>query len=154
FVPNIGLALIAGQAADRFDRRMIVAAALAVQALCLAAFAGWAAAAAPAAGPVYLLLVVVGAARAFASPALVSLLPRVVGGAVFPGPVAAPPAAFQACRIAGPAVGGVVYALAGGPATFAAAAGLYVLTIVQTRRLVGGRSSAPPVAAHADDKSV
>ena len=63
FLPNIALVLIAGHAADRFDRRKIIGLSLLVQALCLAALAAWSASAPPAVGAVYALLVIVGTAR-------------------------------------------------------------------------------------------
>ena len=54
FLPTIGMVLIAGQAADRFERRKVVGLSLFVQTFCLATFGVWSAVKAPAAGPVYL----------------------------------------------------------------------------------------------------
>jgi len=138
FLPNIGLVLIAGQAADRFDRGRLIRLSFLVEAICLALFSAWSEAAAPAAGPVYLLLLVIGSARAFAAPALSATLPRVAGGEEFPRAVAAVSLASQIATIAGPAIGGLVYA-ACGPGTFAIAAALYLLAMIPLRRLAGGR---------------
>ena len=56
FLPNILMVLIAGHAADRFDRRMIIGLSLLVKTLCLAAFGIWSAVGTPSPAPVYLLL--------------------------------------------------------------------------------------------------
>src|SRR5437899_12894642 len=41
FLPTVGMTLFAGQAADRFDRRRVVAVSLLTQALCLPLFTAW-----------------------------------------------------------------------------------------------------------------
>jgi MFS family permease len=151
FLPNIGLVLIAGPAADRFDRRAIVGLALLGQTICLAAFGAWSTVAAPAAGPVYILLVVVGVARAFAAPAMAALLPRLMAAEEFPRAVAVSSSAFQICTLAGPAVGGLIYAV-NGTALFAAVTALYAIAAIQTRRLSGGRATGE--ASVPADKSV
>lgn len=51
FLPNMGMLLVAGQAADPFDRRKVIWLSLLIQTLCLAAFSAWRAATAPSAGP-------------------------------------------------------------------------------------------------------
>jgi MFS family permease len=134
FVPNAAMALIAGQAADRFERRKVIGWAQFVQAICLAGFTVWMFTTAPAAGPVYLLLPIMGSARAFSSPAMSAMLPSVAGDEGFPRAVAAASSAFQICTIAGPAMGGVVYAL-GGRAVFVCVTGLYFLAMSQAFRL-------------------
>jgi MFS family permease len=88
FLPNIGMVLIAGQAADYFDRRKVTGLSLFAQTICLAAFCAWSAAAAPSTGWVYLLVLVLGSARAFSSPAMSAMLPQVVSGEEFPRAVA------------------------------------------------------------------
>ena len=138
FLPNIGMLLIAGQAADRFDRRKVVGISLLIQTLAIAGWCAWSAATTPSIRWVYLLLLIIGSARAFSSPAMSAMLPHVVRGEEFPRAVAATSSAFQICTIAGPAIGGLIYAVSG-PAMFAVAAGLYFLAATQTRRLGGGR---------------
>jgi len=126
-LPNAGLVLFAGRAADRFDRRRIAVLSLSLQTLCLAALA-------LPAPPVYLLLAVIGAARAFSSPALSALLPRVAGDADFPRAVAVCSSIFQLCAIAGPAAAGLLCAIRG-PAVFIGAATLYAVAVAATRLL-------------------
>jgi len=153
FLPTIGLLLIAGHAADRFDRRKLIGLSLLMQTFCVAAFAVWSAAAAPSARPVYLLLLVVGSARAFCSPAMSAMLPRVVSGEEFPRAVAASSSAFQICTIVGPAIGGLLYAVSA-KAMFAVVAGLYFLATTQTRRLAAGRVPIVNQQVALTDKSV
>jgi predicted MFS family arabinose efflux permease len=151
--PNVVMALIAGQAADRFDRRKIIALSLFIQTLCLAAFSAWSTETAPSAGPVYLLLLVIGSARAFSSPAMSAILPNVVSGEEFPRAVAATSSVSQICTIVGPAVGGLIYAVSG-PAMFTVATGLYFVAMTQARRLAGGRRPADGQKSDLTDRSV
>ena len=134
FLPNIGLVLVAGPASDRFDRRRITALALLVQTICAAAFGVLATAATPSVAPVYLLLLVSGAAQAFSFPAMSALLPRLISAEEFPRAVAIVSAVFQICSLAGPAIGGVLYA-ASGPGMFALAGAFYFAATVQAWRL-------------------
>ena len=153
FLPTIGMVLIAGYAADHFDRRKIIARSLFIQTLYIATFGAWSTATAPSGGPVYLLLLVMSSARAFSSPVMSAMLPHVVIGEDFPRAVAATSSAFQICTIVGPAVGGVIYAVAG-PATFALAAALYFLALAQVRRLARGHRASGDQVSDLTDKSI
>ena len=153
FLPTTGLLLVAGHAADRFDRRKLIGLSLLLQTLCVGAFGVWSAAKTPSAGPVYLLLLILGSARAFYSPALSATLPQIVTGEDFPRAVAASSSAFQICSIVGPAIGGLIYAI-NGTAMFAAVTTLLFLAATQTLRLVGGRPAATEQPADKGDKSV
>jgi MFS family permease len=143
FLPNAAAALVAGHAADRLERRKVIGWSLLAQFSCLAIFTFWTSVTAPAAAPVYLLLLVMGAARAFGSPTMSATLPNIVSSSDFPRAVASDSSAFQICTIAGPAVGGLLYAI-GGRLAFAAAAGLYLFAMTQAWRLpAGGRREIP-----------
>jgi MFS family permease len=90
-----------------------------------------------------------GAARAFESTTNQTLLPAMVPAALFPRAVAASSSAQQAATIAGPAVGGLLYALSPGIVYFvagamfvAAAVALIFVTLIQADR---GMSVRPPV---------
>lgn len=146
FLATIGLALLAGHAADRFDRRRVIALSLFVQTACLAAFGAWSATSAPSPASVYLLMFLVGAARAYAAPAMSAILPRVAGADEFPRAVAASSSVHQICTIAGPAVGGFIYATSGA-GVFAVAATLCLLAAIQARRLVPGAEAPLPGSA-------
>lgn len=142
FVPNIGLVLVAGPVADRIDRRRIIAWSLFAEAMAIGGFAVWSATAVPAATPVYLMLLLLGAARAFSFPAMSALQPRLVSAAEFPRAVAVSTSAWQICSLAGPAIGGVLYAVSP-VAVFALAAALYLLAAFEALGLHPVRAAPP-----------
>ena len=111
FLPNIGMALAAGQLADGFDRRRILGFALFLETLAIVTLGALSAAAALSAGRVYVLFFVIGAAQAFSSPAMSAMLPDLVSKEEFPRAVAVVSSSFQICTLVGPAVGGLIYAL-------------------------------------------
>jgi len=144
FVPSVGLALFAGQAADRFDRRRLAllasllqcGAVLALGAIVLRhAAISW----------VYPALVLLGAARSFSVPAYASLLPRLVGDAGFPRAVAASATAYQLCVIGGPPLGGLLIA-AGSEAVYGTVASLYLFAALALASL-GPQPPSPLPAA-------
>ena len=124
FVPSVGLALFAGHAADRFDRRRLALVASVAQAGAVVALGAIVLRGAPVAW-VYPALVWLGAARSFSGPAYASLLPALVSEPGFPRAVAASTTVFQLCNISGPPLGGVLLA-AGPQVVHGAVAGLYL----------------------------
>jgi MFS family permease len=154
FLPTIGVILVAGHAADRFDRRKVIGLSLFLQALGLAALSAWSAVTMPSAETLYLLLFVMSSARAFSSPAMSATLPHVVVGEEFPRAVAVTSSAFQICTIVGPAVGGVIYAVGGPTVLFASTTILYFLAVTQTRCLPVARPAANDPESELADKNV
>lgn len=128
FVPILILSLFAGQAADRFDRKTIIRASMGLEAAS-AVILTWIAA--DPAAPMWLIFVVAalfGASRSFMAPAQASLQPTLVPRAELPNAIAWGSLAWQGASIAGPAVGGYLYAAA--PfAPFTAAAILFLTAI-------------------------
>ncbi|MBN3813720.1 MFS transporter [Paraburkholderia sp. Ac-20347] len=121
FLPMFLLTLVVGHVADRYDRRRIAAVCQSIE--CVAAltfalgtFGGWLSA-----PMIYVLAACVGAARAFESPAISSLLPGVVPRAQLPNATAWSTSATQTAQIVGPALGGLLYGLGAGPAFLACA---------------------------------
>jgi len=151
FLPDICLLLFAGHAADRFDRRRILGVVLFVQALCLGSFAVWSATEPGTIAPAYLLLIVSGAAHAFFGPAISASLPHTVEAKDFPRAVAIVSSTFQIVSIAGPAIGGALYAVSG-PGMFAAAAAVYLVALLQVRHLA--HSHAERAREEEADKSI
>jgi MFS family permease len=137
FLPKAAVLLLAGHAADRLDRRKVIAASLAIQCASLAAFAAWFATKGPSTVLLYALVSFLGPARSLAAPAMSAMLPRIVSKCEFSRAVAVNSSAFQVCAIAGPAIGGMLYAI-GGTVVFASAAALYFLCLLQTRFLPNG----------------
>jgi MFS family permease len=128
FVPGILLILVTGQAADRFDRRTLLA-------FCYFGFA-------ISAGlmllitlrgthrvlPIYLVLLLIGVLRAFNAPTGQALLPQLVPEEHFPNAVAWGASILQGAVILGPALGGVIYAMFRSPMPVYAASLVAALT--------------------------
>jgi MFS family permease len=111
FLPALVLFLLTGHAADRYDRRVVLRICQTVEALAVAflawgTLAGWITREA-----ILLASLAIGAARAFEAPALASLLPTIVPAEIFPRAVAGSASANQFATIAGPALGGLIYAV-------------------------------------------
>ncbi|MGH7270938.1 MAG: MFS transporter, partial [Polyangiaceae bacterium] len=114
FLPAMGLSLITGHAADRFDRRSILlvchgAMTLLSLALLVVTRAGGADL-----SPIYGVLVGIGAARAFRGPANQSILPTLIPAEDFGNAVAWSSTLWQVATVFGPMLGGFVYVAAGG----------------------------------------
>ncbi len=116
FLPMFLLTLPAGEMADRFDPRRILALSLTIEAASSALLLLLAAGHPRDIRPIYAVLVLFGCARGFSGPAGRSLLPFLVPSEQLPKTIAWSSSVSQLAVIAGPAVGGFVYAL--GP-TFA-----------------------------------
>ncbi len=110
FLPFVCLALIAGHAADRFDRRDVLIACLAAYLGCTLLLLIFARLRLTSVLPIFCVLALLGVARAFLTPAMQSYLPNIVPPAVFGNAVAFSSSAFQVATIAGPSIGGLVYA--------------------------------------------
>lgn len=111
FAPKILLSLWAGHAADRFERRIVLAASSALMALCAVGFAEAAASSSNVTWPIFLLVAFYGSARAFYSPASQAIVPNLVSEQKFPDAVAAAGLGQKCASIAGPAIGGLAYAI-------------------------------------------
>jgi MFS family permease len=116
FLPNIFLFLIAGHTADRLSRKTILVFCNLGFTLCSALLIVIARSEPHDVKAIYAVLVLLGVVRAFNSPAGRALLPLLVPTEVFPNAVAWNATIFQGSTILGPALGGLLYALLGGPA--------------------------------------
>jgi len=127
FAPMILLTLVVGQVADRCDRRLVVTVCEGVKATAAATLAigtiwGWQSKAS-----LLAVVAILGAAQAFENPAMTALVPDVVTRPLIAPAMAWVISAGQTAQIAGPALGGFLYALAPGAAYFTSAA-LFVLS--------------------------
>ena len=128
FVPLFALTLITGWTADRVDRRWIARASLALELACAAALGVLAWQGTTTLFALYAVAALLGVARAFAGPALQALAPNLVPRAILPRAIALSSIAWQAGAIAGPAIGGYLYAWT--PfAPYAASAALFGIAI-------------------------
>ena len=114
FLPMATCAFVAGDLADRVDRRSILTASYFVQAAGAALFVLITLLRTGAIWPFYAILGLFGAARSFGQPAGQSFLPLLVVDHQFPEAVAWTASARQIAVIAGPALGGAIYLLGAG----------------------------------------
>jgi MFS family permease len=127
FAPSFVLVLVVGQVADRFDRRRVLQACMVAEAIAATGLAVGSATGTITERAIFALVMVVGAARAFQSPALQALLPALVPRVLLSRAIATNASAVQTAVIAGPALGGVLY-VAGPSAVYAASVVLFLVT--------------------------
>jgi MFS family permease len=113
FLPMLLLSPIAGLVADRFDKRRILKITQLWLALCAATLGVLAITGIAVTWHVYLLALLFGIGTAFDNPARQSFVPEVVGAEHLPNAIGLNSATFHAARIVGPAVAGLVIAVAG-----------------------------------------
>jgi len=140
FFPLFLLALVIGQTADHFDRRVIAGVCQVIKAICAGLFAlgtlqGWLNREA-----ILALILITGTARAFEAPTLHSIVPGLVPARVLPRAIAASATAQQTAVICGPALGGFLYVL--GPATVYTLCTLIFINASILISLVGGKHRA------------
>ena len=111
FVPMFLFTLPAGDISDRFDQRKVLAASLFVEGVCDALLVLLTLGHLHKVFLFYLVMMLFGAARGFSGPAGQSLLPFVVPPERLPKSIAWSSSAFQTAVIAGPAIGGFLYAV-------------------------------------------
>ncbi|MCC6988290.1 MAG: MFS transporter [Acidobacteria bacterium] len=101
-----------GAVADRYPRRLVAAVAHSVLAVATAllALVTWSVGSV---APLYVLLAVVGAARAFAMPAAATILPRLLPPAEYANANAWTSSTFQLAAVTGPALAGALIAWTG-----------------------------------------
>lgn len=113
FLPIIGLSIVAGQIADRLDRRVILVACDVVFAAAAVALYLLARSPSPSLPAILAVIALVGAARAFYGPAGSSLLPSLVPREHFPNAVTWQSTLWQIAAIGGPSAGGAIYGITG-----------------------------------------
>ncbi len=125
FAPALGLVLVTGSAADRYNRRRIMGACMAAEAACAIGLLYLFHSGAPVIWHVFAVLVVLGIARAFMGPAVQSLVANLVPTSVLPSAIAINSSGFQLATILGPAAGGLLYGISSQVA-YATAAALFL----------------------------
>jgi MFS family permease len=110
FLPLFALTLVTGWVADRIDRRWIARGSIALELLCALTLAWLTWTGATTLAWLFVVAGLLGVARAFAGPALGALAPNLVPRESLPRAIALSSIAWQSGAIAGPAVGGYLYA--------------------------------------------
>ena len=136
FLPGFALFLFAGHAADLYDRRKLLMWCYGGFALCSALLLAISWRAPQSVHSIYFVLVLLGIFRCFNWPASRALLPQLVPEEHFSNAVAWTASTFQIATIAGPAIGGIAYALFRGPeGVYAIALAISILSAVLTLRI-------------------
>jgi len=112
FIPLFVLTPVAGLAADRFDRRNVAAFANGIDACVAALLAVMTWQDALTIPVLFALAAAHGAARVFVGPAMSAIAPKIVPPALLPRAIALSSIAWQTASVAGPAVGGLIFARA------------------------------------------
>ena len=146
FIPSLLLVLVVGHAADRYDRRRLVACAqlgeaAAILVLGLASVGGWASR-----EVLFLFVFALGIARAFAFTTMQTLVPSLVDQEALPKAMALNGSVMQASIIVGPMLGGFLY-IAGPAAVYGVSCTLFLcsallITRIRIRRTVAKREPA------------
>jgi MFS family permease len=111
FIPTALLVFVAGNAADRYERKRILQAcqfaeALTTLLLAWGAYAGWLTVV-----DIFIAVLVLGTTAAFENPATAALLPQVVPQGAVQRATALSSGSAQLATITGPALGGIAYAI-------------------------------------------
>jgi len=148
FLPGILLFLVAGHAADRIPRNRILQTCYGSFALCSLLLLAYTLHGPRSPYPLYLILLLNGAVRAFNGPAAQAFLPLLVPQEQFQNAVAWGSSIFQTATVAGPMIGGFVYGLSGSPVpVYCSAAAAYLTAFVLMRQVQLARADRPHTAA-------
>lgn len=136
FAPGFVLFLVAGHAADLLDRRKLLMWCYGGYGLCSALLLAISWRPPQSVHLIYVVLVLVGVSRSFSFPVSRAILPHLVPEEHFSNAVAWNASTLQIATIAGPAIGGIAYALFRGPqGVYAIALTVSILSILLTLRI-------------------
>ncbi len=141
FLPMFLLTLPAGDITDRFNQRRVYSFAAGLQAACSALFLALSIFQPHTAWMFYAVLVLFGSARGFAGPSGQSLLPFLVPPDKLPRSISINSSAFTSAIIAGPALGGFLYATGPVAVYSLCITGFAVAALIVAR--LGGRRFTP-----------
>jgi MFS family permease len=113
FLPGLCLVLVTGLVADRFNRRLILAACLALELLVAVGLVWFTLSRPTDVAPVFALLALLGVARAFFNPSSDALSPNLLSKPAIPHGISLGSMNWQLTAITGPVLGGLLYGLGG-----------------------------------------
>nr|WP_245198819.1 MFS transporter [Jiella mangrovi] len=140
FAPAFFLVLVTGSAADRYSRRLIMAAAVAAEGLGAVTLLVLTYHGITSPAPIFAILIVFGIARAFFGPASQSLVVNLVSRQELANAIAWNSSSWQIAAIVGPVAGGLIYGVSSmaayglGAALFFAGAALVIAIKAPARR--------------------
>ncbi len=148
FLPAILLFLVSGHAADHFPRERIVLLCSLMFSLCSLGLVWLTVSGLRSVNPIYAVLLLTGAVRAFNGPAGQSLLPLLVPGPHFQNAVTWNASLIQTGMLVGPVVGGAIHAAAGSPVpVYLSSAAAFLAGFLSLSRLRVPRIERPPAGA-------
>ena len=127
FLPFLMLFLISGSVADRYQRKKIMSICVAIQTLCALAFFIMTVTGNANFPAIFSILIFLGVARAFQSPAQSAIVPLLVSKEHFANAIAWTSSGFQIARIAGPGIAGIMI-IAGEQWAYGTAVTLFILS--------------------------
>ena len=158
FLPFLCLILPAGQVADRHDRKKVCLGAFAAEMLCPAALLVFSLLGMRIVSPVFVAMALYGAGRAFWMPTGQAMLVNLVPEQVFPSAVGFSATSFQIASISGPALGGILFAIAdtlapgrGAAAVYGVAVLLWIIALLALLRIKSASRATQRVAASLSD---
>jgi MFS family permease len=113
FLPPLLLVLVTGLAADKFNRRLIMALCLTLEMVCAAALIIFTLSRPSVVWPVFIVLAVLGLARAFLNPAADALAPNLLPKVAIAHGISLGSMVWQTGTILGPVLGGLLYGISG-----------------------------------------
>jgi len=154
FLPALAFSPFTGHAADRFDRRLLMVSCHTLLSLSSLLFLILTQLPKPSLLGLYAVLVLIGTTRAFLAPTSQAFTPNVVPLEVLPNAIAWNSSIWQFSTVAGPAVGGVLYAARGAAGVYLSCAVLELSAIafllaIRTRNAGSARRSDDPHALSA-----
>ena len=146
FLPMAALSLFAGDAADRYDRRLIMGISLVIELITAVLFGMMVFGGLKVLWPIYAIAVAFGAARAFYMPAGMALAPTLVERAMIPRAIVFNSVGNQLAQILGPGIGGIAVAFSPVLA-FCLAAGMFVLSLLSLLGFHAKPTNTGPIAS-------
>jgi MFS family permease len=129
FLPALLLVLVTGLVADRFNRRLVLFGCLALELIGAMGLVWFTLSKTNLIWPVFVILVLLGTARAFFNPASDALSPNLIGKEAIPHAISLGSMAWQITSITGPVLGGLLYGF-GGHVAYGTAAVLFIVAVL------------------------
>ena len=146
FIPLFVLTPVAGLAADRFDRRHVAAFANGIDGCVAALLAVLTWQDALNIPILFALAAAHGAARVFVGPSMSAIAPNIVPPALLPRAIALSSIAWQSASVAGPAVGGLIFARSAWlPHAMSAVLLIAAMAMILTVRPIRAKHEGPPL---------
>jgi MFS family permease len=130
FLPVLLLVIPAGHVADHYDRKLILASCMGLEALAALGLLVFSLGDQSVVWPVFVCLVMIGVASAFGNPAASSLVPNMLTPEQLPHGISLNSITWQVASITGPVIGGLLYGIGAPVAYGVALAGQLLATLL------------------------